>query len=137
MKSLIQGARFIGKYGESGDILDADFLHFFGLDLNVMIENDFARACGLAGNLPKEARVFEAELGGPILSLSDSLLLMIEYWQHQWVYAHTDDSKNKVNKPEIMLPDYLREVQLTLDEREKMAVTPESIRDWVYGAEFR
>lgn len=137
MKAIFRGVSAWENHGEPGDIIDADFLEFYRKDVFEMMEEDPVRAICLIGNLPSESRLATEELGGKPLSLSDDLLIMLEYYAHSWLWSHSEDGKRKINQPEPLLPDYILEAQaLASEQREEILQTPEEIREFIYGSSF-
>lgn len=135
----MKGARSVGLFGEEGDILDADFLEFYRLDLRQAIKESPVRVYGLAGNLPKSSRVFQEEIGGEDFSQEQQILSMIEFWVNTLVWAQTTDGQKGINKPVLFVPNHIKileEKAKAVEEAWKIAMTPEEIRSFVYEGGF-
>lgn len=133
---MFRGCSAFIKYGEPGDIIDADFREYYNLDVFEELDKDILRTYGLIGNLPKTSRLSEMELGGEYIGFKQLVLIKIEFWLHSWVYAHSDEAKKKINKPTAMIPDYIKNAQKSIEEQEESMLVPEAIREYILGGEF-
>lgn len=86
--------------------LYADFQEYYGLDLWALdiwgdeYTYDVRRASVLAAQLPRNSRAMCAidPLNG--VSKTDMFLREIEHHWRGWIWAHSEDGKNRTNEPE-------------------------------------
>lgn len=88
-----------------GSPLDADFLHFYNLEVKDFSVGD--RLFGLIGHLPDESQTMYYLRGGENYTFTDSLISRIEFLIHSYMYAQSE-KKNKANKPVFLVPDYMQ-----------------------------
>ena len=106
------------------DELYADFRECYGIDLWDMdvfgecMTRDVASASILAAQLPGASRTKRAISPLHGVSTTDALLREIEYNQRIWLYANTEDAKNKANIPEPIRFDGESELKESIEQRE-------------------
>ena len=112
----------VTRYGDSGDLADADFLQFYNMNLSDLLLTDKIRAYKLAGLLPKESRSYEEMTGGEAFTWDRQIAANMHHFRR--------------NIPEVPLPEHVKSAQAAALERNlefKFESDPDSIRAAIYG----
>lgn len=117
-------------HGSQGDIVDADFLEYYNLDLEETFEKDKWRAYGLIGNLPKHSRTITNNIGGDMLDYSDLMIAKIELLIRTYLWASNDKS-NRGPRPEIDIPSYIKSIN-NKNKEEMDGNDIENAYAWIY-----
>ena len=85
--------------------LRADFQRYYGLNLDGMgSDYSVAHAADLAACLPRDSATMRAHDPLNEWTIEAQLLALIEFWAHDWIWAHTKDGKAGRNPPKLRVP---------------------------------
>lgn len=94
---------------DHGDALRADFARYYGIDLDELGASlSVSRAADLAAWLPSDAMTRVADDPMAAWTLIDVLLSCIEHDLRAWVWAHSEDGRERRNFP-VALHERARE----------------------------